>query len=50
MNAKMIKVSGYTHNLLKKIKALSDHQEKRESLGSIVDRLVDNEYKRIEKQ
>lgn len=50
MNEKMVKVSGYTHDLLIKMKESAKKESKRDSLGSIVDRLVEDEYRRAEEK
>ena len=47
---KIVVISPLTRTMLGKIKTASNQQGKRETLGGIVERLVEDEYKRIEKK
>jgi hypothetical protein len=50
MNEKMVKVSGHTHKLLVEMKEESKKENKRDSIGSIVDRLVEDEHRRAKEK
>lgn len=50
MNEKLVKISGYTHKQLVELKEKARKEEKRDSIGLIVERLVDNEYRRISQE
>ena len=43
---KIVVISPHTRKLLGELKTASNDQGKRETLGGIVERLVENEYKR----
>ena len=47
---KIVVVSPITRELLGKIKTASNEKGRRETLGGIVERLVENEYERINQE
>ena len=50
MNERTIKISGFAHQQLLKLKEQAKKEQKRDNIGSIVERLVNNEYKRAAKK